>query len=283
MANIELLRPRSVDEAVDLLERSVGAATVLAGGVDVMAGYYAGLLRPRAVLYLGEAGLSGVQTTAQAITLGATTPLLRLAELGQPSNGAGAALAAAASRVGTRAIQIQATIGGHLFTRPPYGDLQTMLLALDARVRLRGAAGEREVSLDTFLRGNGETTLGPGELVTAVVVPNAPGHAGYERIALTRGIGPALLTAAAWVDRDADGRCRVARIAVGGAGPRPYRATRAEQALVGRALDDVALREAGALAAEQASPSDDTFASAWYRRKVAAVAVERALRAAQGA
>ena len=77
-----------------------------------------------------------------------------------------------------------------------------------------------------------------------------------------------------------DGRCRSARLAINGAGPHAFRASRAEQALEGHAPSDAVIAEAAALVAEQAEPRDDALASAWYRRKMAAVVAGRALRGA---
>jgi len=70
-----------------------------------------------------------------------------------------------------------------------------------------------------------------------------------------------------------------ARIAIGGAGPVPLRAREAERALLGRRLDDAAVREAAALAAAATDPIADLRGSAAYKRAMAGVWTARALRA----
>jgi len=81
------------------------------------------------------------------------------------------------------------------------------------------------------------------------------------------------------VATDPGGTCTHARIALGAAGPIPLRAREAERSLVGRRLDDAAIREAAALAAAATDPIDDLRGSAEYKRAMAAVWTERALRA----
>jgi CO/xanthine dehydrogenase FAD-binding subunit len=272
MAEIRLMRPASLDEALDALATLGDQATILAGGCDVMPAYNAGTLRPQTLVFLGDAGLDGTRVANDGTSIGATTTLLTLASRG-------GALGAAARGVGSRAIQAQATLGGHLFCRPPYGDLLPVLLVLGAHVSLRSAQATRELTVGDFV-GAGRDALRPGELAVEVQVPSVTGGVRFERLSLTRGMGPALLSAAAQVDTDASGRCRSVRLALNGAGPRPFRATRAEAVLVGHALDETAIATAAALAAEEADPSDDALASAWYRRKMAAVIAARVLRGA---
>jgi CO/xanthine dehydrogenase FAD-binding subunit len=74
-----------------------------------------------------------------------------------------------------------------------------------------------------------------------------------------------------------DGQVASARIALGGAGARPVRAVSAEAALTGSPLDRRRVEEAADAAVEDASPFDDAYASAWYRRRVLPVHVRRAL------
>jgi CO/xanthine dehydrogenase FAD-binding subunit len=251
----ELIRPRSLDEALDALAHAGGDATIMAGGVGVMSAVHHGAARPRVLVYLGDAGMAGARTDSDGVTLGATTSLLGAAAACVAAGGALATLADALGRVGTRAIQSQATIGGHLFSPQPYGDLLPILLVLDATVRIRSAHGSREVGIADLIDAG---SLAPGELVAEIAIPAAVGRLGVERLSVTQGMGPAIMTVAAY------GANGSARVAVNGAGPRAYRADSAEQAVA------------------QARPEDDPYASAWYRRNMVGVLAERALRAARG-
>jgi carbon-monoxide dehydrogenase medium subunit len=80
---------------------------------------------------------------------------------------------------------------------------------------------------------------------------------------------------------DDDGvTCREARVGLAAVAPNPFRAKAAEAALVGRRLDDAALRSAAALAQREAAPISDVRASAEYRRLLVGTLVERAIRTA---
>src|SRR5205814_2226680 len=88
----------------------------------------------------------------------------------------------------------------------------------------------------------------------------------------------ATVSVAAVIATNASGVCTHARIALGGAATVPLRARDAERSLAGRRLDDAAIREAAALAAAATDPIDDLRGSADYKRAMAGVWTERALR-----
>ena len=74
-----------------------------------------------------------------------------------------------------------------------------------------------------------------------------------------------------------EGSVAHARIALGGAGARPVRAKAAEAALSGKPLDRPSVESAAEAALQDAQPFDDSYASAWYRRRVLPVHIRRAL------
>jgi carbon-monoxide dehydrogenase medium subunit len=90
----------------------------------------------------------------------------------------------------------------------------------------------------------------------------------------------ALVGVAAALEVDDAGTCRGARLALCGVGPGPVRTRAAERILTGEALRDAVLAEACAAAAQEIDPHTDIHATAHYRRRLAAVLVEDAVRAA---
>ena len=119
-------------------------------------------------------------------------------------------------------------------------DMAVALVALDARVRILGAAGERVIPLIELHRLPAnhpelETTLEPGELMTAVEVPplSFGARSLYVKVRDRASFAFALVSVAVAVDV-ADGSVRDARIALGGVGTKPWRAREAEDALRGR-------------------------------------------------
>ena len=139
-------------------------------------------------------------------------------------------------------------------------DLAVALVALDAKVRLRGKAGERIMPLEDFYRLPGsepsrETELADGELVVAVEVPRAALARGsrYLKLRDRASFEFALLSIAVGLEI-ADGEIRTARICAGGVGTKPWRLRSCEAALIGARACDASFRKAAALAGDRACP-----------------------------
>jgi CO/xanthine dehydrogenase FAD-binding subunit len=104
----------------------------------------------------------------------------------------------------------------------------------------------------------------------------APGEWFYTKAMRRRQNSASIVTVAAVVTVE-NGTVASVRIALGGVGPRPLRATAAEAALTGRPFDRPHVEAAADAALEDANPFDDAYASAWYRRRVLPVHIRRAL------
>jgi CO/xanthine dehydrogenase FAD-binding subunit len=274
------LAPTTVDGVVAALAADP-AATIVAGGTDLLpAAAVAGRPLPsrwvavHAVGELGEiapapdGGLRiGAASTHAAIAASAAVRA-RARAVGQ-----------AAALVGSPATRTVATIGGNLVNASPAMELGAPLLVHDASVVLAGPHGERRLGLDAFLVGPGRTALGPGELLTALLLPAAPPSAAgaYVRLGTRAAMDVATVAAAVLVACDPDGVVRVARIALAAVAPTCRRAPEAEALLVGRPLTAAAIAAAADAAAAHAAPIDDLRAPAAYRRALVAVAVRRAL------
>ena len=143
----EVLMPGTPAEAVELFGDG-GNVTVIGGGTIVVPAVAAGRIAPARALFLGHAGLSGITRTGETVTIGATTSVASLVDLGAP-------LGACAANVADPEVRAQATVGGNLCAtgdgQVPRGDLQGALLALDAQVRSHGGGGERTEPLEQFL------------------------------------------------------------------------------------------------------------------------------------
>ena len=137
-------------------------------------------------------------------------------------------------------------------------DLAVALVALDAAVEVRAAAGQRSVPLIDFHRLPGatphiETVLEPGDVITAITVPASPAarRSHYLKVRDRASFEFAVVSAAVALDMDG-ARIRQARVALGGVGTKPWRVPRVEAALAGATLDPATLRRAAALAAQGA-------------------------------
>jgi xanthine dehydrogenase YagS FAD-binding subunit len=163
-------------------------------------------------------------------------------------------------------------------------DMAVALAALDAAVRVQGPQGERVIALNDFHTLPGDTpqrdtTLEPGELITAIDLPASPfaAHSHYLKIRDRASYAFALVSVAAAIDLDG-GTVREIRLALGGVAHKPWRPVEAEQALQGKALDSTALENAAALAVRDARP----LAHNGFKIELARRAVIRAIRKAGG-
>jgi CO/xanthine dehydrogenase FAD-binding subunit len=263
--------PQSVDEAISLLAEHGPELLVMAGGTIAMPLINEGISLPEKVMGLRRAGLNYVNRSNGTLKIGAATTLTQmLAQDEIPL------LGQAAHHVGGWAIRNMGTVGGNLFAPPPSGDFAVALLALDAQVKLVGGDGERILPLAEFYTGFMTTALAPGELLTEIWVPVPEGKTVYGKCSRRQANTPAVVSLAAHLAFDGE-QVADARLALNGAGPHPLRAARAEEVLVGSALNEGRIAEAAAAAAEECEPFTDPIASEWYRRKMVNVYVRRAL------
>jgi xanthine dehydrogenase YagS FAD-binding subunit len=158
--------------------------------------------------------------------------------------------------------RIHAILGGSpscVATHP--SDMCVALAALDATVHVEGPEGARAIKLTEFHRLPGETPqietqLKADELITAVELsPNRfAGRSSYRKVRDRASYAFALVSVAAALELDEDGRIREARLALGGVAHRPWRATAAEAALRGAAATEVNFRKAAEAELEAARP-----------------------------
>jgi CO/xanthine dehydrogenase FAD-binding subunit len=268
--------PSSVPEALSLLRTHGPELLVIAGGTVAMPLVNEGISLPRQVMGLRHAGLDRIARHGDELHIGATATLTSLTEQTDVP-----LLARAAARTGAWAVRNMGTVGGNLFTPPPGGDVATALLALDARVIATGRGGSREVPLAAFWTGFMTTALAADELVTSIAVPVAAGRTAFVKFGRRAANTPAVVTVAVHATFDGN-TVTDARIALGAAGPHPLRMPRAEAAITGTGLDEDSIAAAATLAAEDAEPDDDAVASAWYRRRMVGVFVQRALQELAG-
>ena len=267
----EYLVPRSLPEAIDLLERHGPELLVMAGGTLTMPLINEGIAMPDRVMSLRHAGLGGIERRGDVLGIGATTTLTQLlAEEGVPL------LREAARNMASWPIRNMATVGGNLFTPPPGGDVAVALLALDAQVRLAGPRGTRVVPLADFHTGFMTNALAADELLVEISVPTTVRQTAFIKFGRKHANTPAVVTVAVALERR-DGQISAARIALGAAGPHPIRIAGAEAAIVGSALEAGVIEQAAEAAVRECRPLTDALATEWYRRRMVGVFVRRAL------
>jgi carbon-monoxide dehydrogenase medium subunit len=174
-------------------------------------------------------------------------------------------------------IRNQATVGGVLCDADYASDPPTLLVALDARVRLRSPSGEREIPLADFIKDHYETALGADELLTDVMVPRPPREVTYFKFKARSSEDRPCVGVAVAADLDDTGRCRSLRIVVGAVSGRPQECPEACALALGERITVDVATEIGRRYSDLASTLSDVRGSAAYRTHVIAVLVRRSL------
>ncbi|HUF14230.1 MAG TPA: xanthine dehydrogenase family protein subunit M [Longimicrobiales bacterium] len=273
--------PPTLVEALTLLAQHGDEAKALAGGQSLIPVLNFRLARPSVIVDLNRIDeLIGIDATGPSLRVAAMTRQ-RAAERSTDVAERAPMLAAALTHVAHPQIRTRGTIGGSVAHADPAAELPAVMLALDARFRLRRGAEERTVAAGDFFTGLFSTALEVDELLIDIEIPAPAARSGWAFEEVARRHGDfALVAVAARVVLDSAGAVSDARLAYVNAGPGPFRSARAEAVLVGQTPDPDLIRAAAAAAFEDARPAADVHASAAYRRQLTRVLTARALAAA---
>ena len=272
--------PRTLEEAIDLLQRHGDDAKILSGGQSLLpllklrlgaAGHLVDIGRIPGLEYIQENGhlRIGGRTRESALEhsdlLRSRYPLL----------------ADTAEVIADPLVRNLATVGGNLAHGDPANDHPATMLALRAQVVATGPRGQRTIPIDDFFTGLFSTALEPNEILTEIRIPQPPPGSGGAYRKLERKVGD-FATAASAVQLTLGANGEVAQVGIGltNAGPVPVRAADAESYLTGKTPTDDVIAEAARRAAAAASPNADRRGSVEYKREVARVLTARALRRA---
>jgi carbon-monoxide dehydrogenase medium subunit len=262
----------SPEHAVELLA-SAEDAKLLAGGHSLIPAMRLRLARPALVVDIGRLDeLSYVRDAGEHVAIGALTrhkdvrdaPLLREHC---------PIVSFAAGLIGDPQVRHRGTLGGSLSHGDPASDLPTVMLALDAKLQIRGPDGERVVPASEFFTGVFQTAVAPGELLVEARVPKLGSATGWSYVKMSRRAQDwATVAVAALVERK-NGSVTSAAIALTNMGATPLRASSAEEALA----DGSSVAEAAAHIAEGTEPPSDHAGSADFRKHLAQVLGRRSL------
>ena len=278
-ASFQYERATSVDGAIASLERLGSEARVIAGGHSLLPMMKLRLANPEHLIDINDlTELSYIREQEGEIRIGAMTrhvdllrsdllarhfPLFRDAE----------------TVIADPVVRNRGTIGGSLCQADAAEDLSAVCAAAKASVVIRGSGGERVVSMDGFHVGPFTTAVGAAEILTEVRLQVRPdGGSAHEKVERRAGDWAiAAASAAVWMQ---DGTIGDAGIALSAVGLTTIHVTRAEELLRGKAPSDELFAEAGAIASEDCSPTSDGRGPVDYKRHLAGVLTQRALRRA---
>jgi xanthine dehydrogenase small subunit len=249
-------------------------ARVLAGGSDLVLGVNQLRTEAPSIVWTGRVrGLADIAETDTHLLIGAAASL----------ESAWAALAARAPaltpmwlRFASPAIRHTGTMGGNVVNGSPIGDSAPVLLALDARLVLRGREGERVVDLGDFYVGYGQNLLAAGEVLERIEVPLAAFVRDLRAYKLSRRFDSDIsAVSGAFAGVVGDGVMTEVRLAFGGMAAVVRRAAAAEAALRGAPWTEASLRNAQRALAVDFAPMSDHRGAADYRMRVAQGLLER--------
>lgn len=261
--------PRTLREAITLLDQGGSDAKILAGGQSLIPLLKLRFAAPELLVDIND--IDGLDHLLRdddgTIRIGALCRhehIERSALIAehQPT------IAAAAPLVADPLVRTRGTFVGSVCHADPQGDWAACLMALDGSIVAQGPAGRRTIPARGFVTGPFENVLAPAEIAVEAVIPPPRGEARGGYLKLERRIGD-FATAAVAVALDVDGdtveRAGIALVGVGGA---TIDAADASAALVGGPLTTERIEEAADLAAEAAKPRSDHRGSASYKRHI---------------
>jgi xanthine dehydrogenase small subunit len=258
--------PRSLASALAIAGGG-SDAVIVAGATDVGLWATKALKIMPTILHLGQvAELRALEETADGgLAIGAG---VSYAEAEAAIGARWPDFAELIRRIGSPQVRAQGTIGGNVANGSPIGDTPPALIALGARLRLRSAAGGREIPLEDFFIDYGKQDRAPGEIVEAVVIPAGGGALRCYKISKRFDQDISALCGCFNVIVD-NGVVSAARIAFGGMAATPRRASAVEAALIGKPWSMADVDAAAASLAQDFAPISDHRASAGYRLTVA--------------
>jgi xanthine dehydrogenase iron-sulfur cluster and FAD-binding subunit A len=269
-------RPRTLEEATEILAQRAGEVKPIAGGTDILVRVKDGQHQPGALFDLtGVEELRGIQERDDHIYIGAGathTEMMRSPLVARYAP----ALPYACAVVGGPQIRNRGTLGGNLANASPAADTVPALYVADAVVELVSVSARRSVPVNTFFTGPRTSVLERDELIAGVCIPKRAGVRGrFLRLGQRQAQAISKVSVAVALTFQ-DGRPDWARVALGAVAPTVIRSTRAEAALLGGGYEG--LLAAADAVRQDVQPIDDLRSTREYRREMAGVLLERAVR-----
>jgi carbon-monoxide dehydrogenase medium subunit len=273
--------PASLADALHLLQSGGenGDVKLLAGGQSLLAMMKLRLAEPATLIDIAKVPeLRGISEEGNGVVLGAATTYFQAIDSPLVQRRC-PLIVQALQQVGDPQVRARGTIGGSLAHADPAGDLPAVAQALNAEIRAMGSQGSRSIAARDFFEDMLTTALSPTEVLTSVrfEATDTPrtgvAYAKHRHPAS----GYAVVGVAAVVRLAEDGTCADVRVGLTGAGTHAVRATKVEQALIGKTPDQATITSACASITDGLDLMSDPYASEDFRAHLAQVYGRRAL------
>jgi len=276
--DFEYFAPKTLDEALTLLDKYRDECKVIAGGQSLIILMRQGLVAPKYVIDIKRISeLNYISTGKDGVKIGAVTTHRAIEKSPVMKNGL-SVLADMEKRLSYIETRNWGTIGGNLCNADPAGDPAPVLMALKASVKTASVSGGKEMPIEDFFVDFFKTALEPTELLTEIQIPPVPPHTGtvYKKFNIIEGHAAIVGVAFSITLQSGDGVCDNVRIALGASATTAIRAEKAEEVLRGKKVTDALIKKAGQTASGEADPISDISASDEYRRELVRIMVARA-------
>ncbi|MEE3850922.1 xanthine dehydrogenase family protein subunit M [Gordonia sp. LSe1-13] len=277
-APFEYERATSVDDAIGLLGRLGDEARLIAGGHSLLPMMKLRLATPEYLIDINDLHdeLGYIRFTDDDVRIGALTRHCELLA-NEPLFEAFPIFRDAEKVIADPVVRNRGTLGGSLCQADPSEDLSSVCTTLNASCVIRGADGERVVTMEEFHRGPYETAVEQNEMLTEVRIPiRAGGSSAYEKVERRAGDWAVVAAGAAlWL---ADGVVADARVGLAAVGANTTGIPAISEALRGRPPTEDAWTRAGEIAAQACEPVTDGRGTVEYKRHLADELTRRALR-----
>lgn len=274
------LAPETKAEALDMLAR-YDNVKILAGGTDLIVKLKTGA--PLKVDYMMNVKeikeLQYIRRENNLIRIGTVTPLSTI-ENDPIIKEKLPALREAIKAMAAIAVRNMGTIGGNLGNSSPAGDTIPPLTAYGAKLVLAGKDKVREVEIGEFILGPGKNILEKDEMLVEVIIPVPAENTGAAFIKKTRVKADiSKINTAVFVERTGD-TCTDCKVVMGSVAAKVIRIPKAEECLKGQKITLQLVKTAAQIVSEEIKPIDDNRSTAEYRKDIALVILEDAIKTA---
>jgi carbon-monoxide dehydrogenase medium subunit len=277
------VEPKSLKEAVSLLDPDDSSVRAIAGGTALMLMMKPGFFVPSRLVSLGdiEPSYSAVRTDSDgSLRVG---PMVSLASLERSPEAIGCfpMMKEALRTLSNIRVRNVARVGGALAHGDPHMDLPPLFATLGAQVSVVGPNDSRKIAVEDLYLGYYQTVLKNNELIAeAIIPPLNDARAAYQKItSRSADDWPALNMGVRLEMADAN-TIKAARVVIGAAAERVTRLAQTERVLNGASLGETLFKRAGECAAAEARFISDAHGSAAYKRELLHVYLPRTIKEA---
>jgi len=279
LSKFDYYAPDTIEEACKLADEKGEGCMFLAGGTDLMVKVKRKLIEVKTVIDIKKIkGLEDISyDDTKGLTIGSTASLTTI-ENHPLIKDKYPAISDAAHATANVQIRNMASLAGNLCNAAPSAENAPVLMAMGAAVTLVSKEGSRQVPVDEFFKGPGQTVIEKGEILTTVNVPVPPAGSGtsYQHISARGKVDISAVGVGAMLIMNGD-ICEDARIFLGAVAATPMMAVNAQDVLKGKNITEELLQTAGLEASKECKPITDMRATAEYRKLMVAVLTGRAI------